>query len=169
MALPIKGLNFPKIILPFALASCLAFLFSGFFSGFEGDDVPFTLSLPLISAAEYQAHAEYQRRFSLMPLGQGGFDEASYFHYDVGKDGLIVKAESPEELGLAVIPPFPLESLMEFMGNPNPAGDTRDMNVFELIPVLLVLLLCIPAMSGGGRGRGKKKGRAIYNDKRIAA
>jgi hypothetical protein len=43
------------------------------------------------------------------------------------------------------------------------------MSVFELIPVLLVLLLCIPAIGGGGRETGNKKGPAIYNDKRIAA
>jgi hypothetical protein len=135
---------------------------------------------PLISAAEYRAHAEYQRHFSFLPLGGKGFDEDAYFHYDVDKDGLITKAQVSEGdlpgAELSVIPPFPLESLMEFLGEsagaagiePMVRGGMRDMRFFDFVPVLMVLLLCIPAL-GGRQGKGKKRGPVIYNDKRIAA
>ncbi|GHV63500.1 hypothetical protein AGMMS49587_13740 [Spirochaetia bacterium] len=208
--LPLKRVNFPRVLLPFALSACLALIFaggeprlklsvgkqasvagsggeprlklsvgkqasaagSGFLGGVE-DNAPVMAPPPLISAAEYRAHAEYQRRFSLLPLGRHGFDEASYFHYDIDDHGLIAKAGSPLAFldgGLREIPPFPLEPVMEFLGKPGSVGNMRDLDLFELIPVLLVLLLSIPAL-GGGRGKGKKKGSAIYNDKtkRIAA
>ncbi|GHT70848.1 hypothetical protein FACS1894110_22990 [Spirochaetia bacterium] len=124
----VKKLNFPRFMLPFVLSSCLAFLFSGGElrplvstegSGDFEEDVPVTDYLPLISAAEYRAHAEYQRHFSLLPLGQRGFDEDSYFHYDMGKDGLIdgdLQGVFLPEADMSALPPFPLEALMEFLG-----------------------------------------------------
>ncbi|GHV52484.1 hypothetical protein AGMMS49579_09820 [Spirochaetia bacterium] len=168
----VKKLSFPQFMLPFVLSSCLALLFSGFFSGFGDfeEDAPVTDYLPPISAAEYRAHAEYQQHFSILPLGQNGFDENSYFHYDVGKDGLIdgaLQGVFLPDAGLPALPPFPLETLMEFLGK-RPVGRISHV---EVIPVLLALLLSIPAMSGGGRGKGKKKGLIIYHNKsrRIAA
>jgi hypothetical protein len=163
-------------MLPFTLSSCIALLFSifgGGFSGIPAGDAPSSFP-PLIGAAEYRAHAEYQQHFSLLPLGRHGFEEASYFHYNKGKDGLIADAGSPMDTGLLEgglreIPPFPLEALMAFLGKPDPAVGMRGISVFELLPVLLVLLLGIPVLSGGRQGKGKKKGPAIYNDKRIAA
>ncbi|GHV43609.1 hypothetical protein AGMMS49546_25700 [Spirochaetia bacterium] len=177
----VKKFNFPQFMLPFALASCAALLFSVFLGGFSGlpgilalsgpeGGVPVTGTPPLIIPAEYQYHVEYQRDFSLLPLGWNGFDEAAYFHYDVDKDGLIGKARAEAGPGGTSrgIPPFPLESLMDFLGKPDSAAGRRGMGLFELVPVLLVLLLSIPAL-GGGQGKGKKKRPAIYNDKRIAA
>ncbi|GHV12134.1 hypothetical protein FACS189491_04590 [Spirochaetia bacterium] len=165
----LKRLRFSRAILPFALASCLALPVSGTFAAGDGfiEDEP--LSPPLISAAEYQAHAEYQRYFSLVPLGRKGFDEVSYFHYDMDEDGLL--KEGASEAGVTAFPPFPLEDLMDFLGRPSSAVEMRGMDVFELLPVLLVLLLCIPVLGGGGQGKGKKKESAVYFDKskRIAA
>ncbi|GHV02437.1 hypothetical protein FACS189485_02800 [Spirochaetia bacterium] len=178
---PEKRLKGSKVMLPFALSACLALFFSSLSGPFEGEArEAWAGAPPLISAAEYQAHAEYQRHFSFLPLGGNGFDEDSYFHYDVDKDGLITKARVLEgdlsEAELSAIPPFPLESLMEFLGEsagpagiePLVRGGMRDMRVFDFVPVLMVLFLCLPALSGG-RGKGKKRGPAIYNDKRIAA
>jgi hypothetical protein len=153
-------------MLPFVLSSCLALLFSSLSGGFKGE-APVMASPLLISPAEYRTHAEYQQRFSLLPLGRNGFDEASYFHYDVDEDGLISKAGLLGE-DLSAIPPFPLETLMDFLGESDSVAGMRNMGVSEFVPVLMVLLLCIPALSGR-RGKGKKKGTAIYNDKRIAA
>jgi hypothetical protein len=172
---PVKKLLASRAPLPFALSSCIALLFSVFGGGFSGlpaDDVPFP-SPPLISAAEYRAHAEYQRHFSFSPLGRNGFDEDAYLHYDMGVDGLITNAAAGglNDADLPAIPPFPLEDLMEFLGNRGSAGAVLgigDMGIVEFVPVLLALLLSIPALSGGGR-KGKKKGPDIYNDKRIAA
>jgi hypothetical protein len=180
------GAALPKIILPFALASCLALLVSVFWGGFPGlssagsffarlgdrfgleQGGPAVSYPPPISAAEYQAHGKYQKNFSVMPLGR--FDEAAYFHYDIGKDGLIDPVGLPQGLPGAesdgAIPPFPLESLMDFLTASASAEGIRGMGLFECAPVLLVLLLSIPAL--GGRGR-KKKGFLIYSDKRIAA
>jgi hypothetical protein len=178
---PEKRLKSSKVMLPFALSACLALLFSSLSGPFEGEArLNFPGLSPLISAAEYRAHAEYQRHFSFLPLGGNGFDEDSYFHYDVDKDGLITKAQVSEgDLSgaeLSAIPPFPLESLMEFLGEsagaggiePAPGGGMRDMRVFDFVPVLMVLFLCFPVL-GGRQGKGKKKGPVIYNDKRIAA
>jgi hypothetical protein len=172
LRMPVKRLNASKVMLPFALASCLAFLFAGFSGGFEvfKEDAPPADLPPLISAADYRAHAEYQRRFSFVPLGQNGFDEVSYFHYNIGEDGLIVRAglfeEGAPEADLSAIPPFPLEALMY---HTTKVDGMRSMGFFKLLPVLLVLLLCVPVLSGGRQG--KKKRPAIYNDrsKRIAA
>jgi hypothetical protein len=189
LIMPVKRLNFPKIILPFAFASCLAFIFSGFSGGISVNDTP--SYPPPISAAEYQVHGKYQKYFSLIPLG-GGFDEAAYFHYNMDEDGLIENAGSPIDavalpggllsgeggsgargmdggVDLSVaFPPFPLASVMSFLAVLTDR-EAVDMNLFEFVPVLLVLLLSIPAIGGGGWGRGKKKRPAIYNDKRIAA
>ncbi|GHU94604.1 hypothetical protein FACS189479_07550 [Spirochaetia bacterium] len=137
LELPLKRFNVSRVMLPFALAFCLAFLFSGPFGSSHPPNLSGTFAAGggfegniLISATEYRAHAEYQRRFSLLPLGRNGFDEVSYFHYDMDQDGLIMKAGALEgdlsEEGLTPIPPFPLETLMDFLGKSDSAVLMRD-------------------------------------------
>jgi sorbitol-specific phosphotransferase system component IIC len=186
-----KKMIFPRSMLPFVLASCLAVIFSGYFpaSGeFSGEigEQP-----PLISAAEYWDHLRYQRSFSFLPLGRNepprdGFDESDYFQYDLGEDGLIAGMRPYPEQAEGIVPAFPLEGLMAFLGGPDMAGPEfadagsaanagvfpglpPGFSLFDLMPVLLVLLLSIPAIAGLGRGSRKKKKMPMYNEKRIAA
>jgi hypothetical protein len=191
MKTPVKNPDFPKIMLPFAVASLLLALFSLFVSGF--DFHPVSAKVPLlgeagsrmggwpepISAAEYEAHAQFQANFSFLSLGSG-FAEPGYFHYDMEQDGLIAgssagtggrfAAEAALNGSLPDIPPFPLEGFMTFLKNRNymeAGGGT--FSLVNFFPALCALVICIPAFVGPVRRGGGRRKFSLYNDKRMAA
>jgi hypothetical protein len=165
------------LVLPFALASCLAAL-SGSLGGpsFYPRPSPSPDWPSLTGEEDYRAHVLFQAGFahrSLQP--EAGGTDPGYFRYTLGEDGLVAEAlpvsrEGPE------IPPFPLGDLSEFLaawGSGEPAGirgagifPRPDMPLADLVSPLLVFLLVFPGLAG--RGRNWKRVPA-YDDKRIAA
>ncbi|MDR0998180.1 MAG: hypothetical protein LBL70_03855 [Treponema sp.] len=179
------GPEFPKGILPFACASLVLALFSLSSLNFspppilarldETRPLPDTGSSenwpPPISAAEYEAHVQFQTGFSLLPLG-GEFVEPEYFHYDIGQDGLITGV-SAEPRGMEEdIPPFSLEGFMTFLENQvymKVDAGRGSLSLAGFFPALCALVVCIPAFTGPVRRGGGKRKPSLYNDKRIAA
>jgi hypothetical protein len=173
----LSGRNGAGLMLPFALASCLAA-----FSGFPGPKLP-ALKEPeppsgwpcLVREEDYLAHALFQAEFSYRPLEfQGEGTEPGYFSYTLGEDGLVAGSfpagwESPES---PEIPPFPLADLSGFLAAWDARGPAEGggAGIFslagrplgDLVSPLLAFLLAFPSFLGGGRGR-------TYDDKRIAA
>jgi hypothetical protein len=171
--------SFPRIVLPFALASLFALFLelpasepaaSGY-AGIMGEGAP------ILSPADYAAHLAFQSSFSLRPLGaipdpsaNAGSDAAyPYLRYILGDDGLIAGSAAYDgfpETGEA--PPFPrdMERLMEFLGgNTQPRRHTPG----DLIPVMLVLVLGILPLFSIGKKYRNKKSLLVYTDKRVAA
>jgi hypothetical protein len=104
-------------MLPFALAALLAALLSPFAARAA---VP--AELPLVTEAEYRAHAVFQASFSQRPLGRSGPpSEPGYTSYTLDADGLVSPApSSPETLSIVPpdIPPFPLKRLAKAAHTP---------------------------------------------------
>jgi hypothetical protein len=174
------GLNFfpggngAGLMLPFALASCLAAFSPG--GEFPFRPAPPPLERPsLIREEDYLAHALFQAGFSYRPLEfQGGEAEPGYYRYALGEDGLVaggfpVDGETPEILE---IPPFPLADLSDFLSawdSPVPRGGVlfpAAGPLADLVFPLLVFILVFPAFLG--RARGRRRLSPLY-DKRIAA
>lgn len=168
------------LILPFALASCLAAL-----SSFLGRDVHAPRRLlpdwgPPVTEEDYQAHVLFQTGFSLRPLrypGEGNpqSPDAGYFRYTLGEDGLVIGSLAvPEQREGREIPPFPLAELSGFLAaweSQDPDGTGRAAfspppAPADLASPLLALLLLFPPLTG--RYGGWKKINPYY-DKRIAA
>jgi hypothetical protein len=169
------------LVLPFALASCLAALF-----GSPGRDLHPPRRLPPdwispVTEEDYRAHALFQAGFALRPLqrpehGDPQFPAAGYFRYTLGEDGLVEGSlPVPEETAGWEIPPFPLAELSSFLAlwESQGASGTGGPEIFlqrpplgELVSPLLALLLVFPPLAGRGRGW---KGSRPYDDKRIAA
>ncbi|MDR3341729.1 MAG: hypothetical protein LBT14_02885 [Treponema sp.] len=181
---------FPRTIIPFALVSLQALFLPSMIDGINPYHVPEDLrDEALITAAEYEQHAAFQGSFSVSPLGRSGVSRPGT-RYHVGEDGLIADIGAYDQTTSPIydytndddtfyrknqeIPPFPLESLMELLGD---SGHTYTWNATwikttdtpELIPVGLVLGFCIPAIFRRKQRYGKKKKMLVYNDKRIAA
>jgi hypothetical protein len=164
----------PLVPVPFALASCLAFLLNPPAAlwpavwDLAGVREPWPL---LVSEGDYEDHVLFQTGFALRSLrSSSAFAASSYFHYTVGEDGLVagVLSDPPEpepgSAGGADIPPFPLADLSDFLAGwavpvvlPWNSGGWA-----ALIPPLLALGLCVVPGPGG-------KKPAVYDDKRIAA
>jgi hypothetical protein len=168
----VKRLFPPKIILPFSLASLLSLFVSPLLTAPSG--LPAGEAVPLVSPAEYERHVLFQSSFSVSsPEDRAGEGRGNgYIRYILGKDGLVAAVPAVLEKGtggeLGEIPPFPLESLMAFLGNSVPAGETRRAPR-DLLPPGLVLLTGIPLLFLSGQGNRKKKKIPVYRDKRIAA
>lgn len=169
-----------SLVLPFALASCLAALF-----GAPGKDLRPQGRLPpdwvpLVTEDDYRAHALFQADFTRRPLqhpeaGDPRFPGPGYFRYTLGEDGLVERTlPLPEETEDWEIPPFPLAELSGFLTaweSREPAGTVRAGvsprgPAGDLLSPLLALLLVFFPLAGGGRGRKKL---SPYYDKRIAA
>jgi hypothetical protein len=160
------------LVLPFALASCLAA-----FSGSLGGNFGFSFSRPpnwpfLVGEEDYRAHALFQAGFALRSLQTGAVTDPGYFRYTLGEDGLVagvlpLNPEGPE------IPPFPLADLTNFLaawgsGDPGIRGFEASrwpvMSLADWLSPLLAFLLIFPTLAG----RDWKKVPAYY-DKRVAA
>ncbi|MDR3161053.1 MAG: hypothetical protein LBU28_05495 [Spirochaetaceae bacterium] len=164
-----------RIAVPFALASLAALVLPpllGFLPRSDsGAGLAWTgMEAFLVDSSAYEAHAAFQRSFSRRPLryGEGPSEEGEYLRYHRGADGLIGGAQPGDTGGEGGLPPFPLEDLTAFLrssGSGSPNSHTRK----ELIPVLTVLLFCVPALFPAPERRRNKRKYLIYNDKRIAA
>jgi hypothetical protein len=176
-----------RIMAPFTLAALVLLLVSAAVPGGGGGArIPHASSrdwtgwkspLPLDAKAfaeAYSAHAEFQRAFSLIPLGTSfplETDPAqNYLRYSLAEDGLIdgaapdESADSDELVNSFEIPPFPLAGLIDFLTTytyTDPGLETGG-----LLCLLIVLGL------GGSlifRDRRRPLKLALYMDKRIAA
>lgn len=170
----VNRLFFPRIILPFSLASLLSLFVSSLLAGSSGAPLPAGETFPLISPAEYERHVLFQSSFSVSsPEDRTGEGRGNgYIRYTLDKDGLVAAVPAALEKGpggeSGEIPPFPLESLMAFLGNSAPAGETRRASR-DLLPSCLILLTGVPLLFLSGQGNRKKKKIPVYRDKRIAA
>ncbi|MDR2258585.1 MAG: hypothetical protein LBE14_05495 [Treponema sp.] len=170
---PVKNLEFSRIMLPYALVSLLPALPFPPFSGFPpaGASAVFGEQGPLIREAEYRAHAAFQASFSYRALGSGGSGEPAYFRYLLGDDGLIAERQT-DMVPREDIPPFPLKGLMNFLetGGPSPQ-DRSPLTLVHMVPVLAVLIFSFPAFIRRAWGDKKRKKRLLYRykEKGIAA
>ncbi|MDR3140069.1 MAG: hypothetical protein LBT95_10435 [Treponema sp.] len=166
---------FPGIILPFGLASFLSLFVPSFLAGSAGP-AP-AGGFPLVTSLEYENHVLFQSSFSLTPLGYQEEGNDDYAQYAMAGDGLI--AGEPEMPGenrdegrrrdiLEGVPPFPLEPLMNFLGNTEAAGEGR-RDFQDLMPSAIVLLAGVPLFFFSGGSNRKKKRIPVYHDRRIAA
>jgi hypothetical protein len=170
----------PWFVLPFALAS-LGFLFFSLsqnpgamqaeLAGWEG--------LPLLNAADYAEHIQFQRSFSYLPLGDEDKPNRPYHGYILDSDGLI--AGFTDDVGTVFaagnrtggmdderLPPFPLTELMVFL-EAYPHTEISDLSPRELFPLALILVLFIPLFLNGWHRHRKNGKLSIYIDKQIAA
>jgi hypothetical protein len=99
--------------------------------------------------------------------------EPSYFRYSLGDDGLITGKTADysgnyEDLG--ALPPFPLGDLMASLepGKKITAGESGP-SPGNLAPVLIALLVSLPALGGARRGDKRGKNRLSCKEKGIAA
>jgi hypothetical protein len=170
--------RFPRIVLPFALASLVSLGSSlPFRSDFRDTDGRGT-DLFLPSAGDYYRHAVFQAFFSLRPLGAGpaellpgeGTGSYPYLHYTLGADGLISGsiplAEEYPETG--DFPPFPLEDLVIFLGS-EVLRPVPDRGVWDLMPVFIIFIPGLLSLFGTGRSYRKKDALLVYTDKQVAA
>ncbi|MDR3146072.1 MAG: hypothetical protein LBU21_07325 [Treponema sp.] len=168
--------RFPRIVLPFALASLVALGSSLPVRGESPDVTDGGLNLLLPSAGDYYRHAAFQAFFSLRPLGAGpegllpgeGTGPNPYLHYTLGLDGLIsgslpVAEEYPET---GDFPPFPLEDLTAFLGGLRAAPEGRFQ---DLAPVFIIFIPGLLSLFGSGRSYRKKDALLLYTDKQAAA
>jgi hypothetical protein len=171
---PGKRKRTDALMLPFALASCLAALSASL--GGDFGFYPRPSAAPdwpsLVGEHDYLAHVLFQTGFARRSLQSGApeLEEPGYFRYTLGEDGLVAGA-LPLSPGDPEIPPFPLAELTEFLaawGSGEPAGIRGLAFLWPAVPLadllspLLVFLVVFPAR------RGWKK-VPVYADKRIAA
>jgi hypothetical protein len=169
---PVLGLDFSRLMLPYALAALLAVPLSLLFPGPASPEFPSFLqdAPPPIQEGEYRSHAAFQASFSLRPLGRDrrvfGVEEArepAYFYYTLGDDGLIAGMEAalpeePEAAGMAGVPPFPLGDLMTALEPGKKSGPAGKGPAWgELIPGFIAVLLSLPVFVKPRRGDKKKK------------
>jgi hypothetical protein len=163
------------VMVPFALAALALPLASGPVSAPDrpaGDAAPSGTGWqsPLeLNAGHYREHAAFQQAFPYAPLDAGG---APYLRYALAGDGLIDGGASGEPAfeEPAEIPPFPLDSLMDFLANYaytdyDPVASPDGAFMCPLI----VLGLCVPLIFRDRRERRMRGQLALYGDKRIAA
>jgi hypothetical protein len=185
-SVPISGItmgpsSYARIMAPFTLAALVLLVvpavFPGFFSGgsaraaassrdWTGWKSPLTLN-----AAVYSEHVEFQRAFSLKPLGAPSSQPQAYLRYSLAEDGLIdgagELANSGELVNSFEIPPFPLEGLIDYLTN----YTYTDPGYGSSFGGELRCLLIVPglALSLIFRERRRPLRLAMYMDKRIAA
>jgi hypothetical protein len=168
---PVKSLDFSRIMLPFIFASLLPALPLPPFSGFPSANAAFFGEQgPVIREAEYRAHAAFQASFSYRALGSSG--EPSYFRYLLGDDGLVAGREA-DLAPWEEIPPFPLKDLADFLETRGESA-SREWNpvtLLQLAPVLAALLFSFPPFIRRTRGDKRRKNRLLYGykEKGIAA
>jgi hypothetical protein len=178
--------SFPRITLPFALASFFS-LFLPLFgaSGRSQDIFPAALSrrdsplaaMPDIPAREeYEAHFAFQASFSLRPLGsQDRTGDAAYLAYYLGEDGLIAgslaglpgdsrETANPAAPDYPEIPPFPLEELSAFLENGR-NYTARGTGAGDIFAALVILFLALPSCFRRVRKKRKMGSFLIFNDK----
>jgi hypothetical protein len=172
-----RPLSCSSIMLPFALAALTLPLLSALFPLSARDRSPQDASRtrtgwksPLeLNAGHYREHAAFQQAFPYTPLDAGG---APYLRYVLAGDGLIDGAVSGEPAleEPEIIPPFPLDSLIDFLAN-YAYTDIDPVSSYggEFMCPFIVLGLCVPLIFRDRRRRRIRGQLSIYIDKRIAA
>lgn len=126
----------------------------------------------LLSFEDYEQHLAFQASFSYIPLRKNGEKAGNegYFRYTLGEDGLISGTDKQSVPDGSVIPPFPLEKLMEFLVQyTTGTGDTPPVQEKDWILLILLVLSCFPNRFRLGGRNGKKKKAALLRERRIAA
>jgi hypothetical protein len=169
-----RPLSCAPAVFPFALAALALPLLSGLFPDAAAGKPPQNASRisggwksPLeLNAGHYREHAAFQQAFPYTSLDAGG---TPYLRYVLAGDGLIGGSDSGEPAfeEPAAIPPFPLDSLMDFLTNyAYTEGDPVLSYDGALLCPIIVLGLCVPLIFRERRMRGQL---SVYIDKRIAA
>jgi hypothetical protein len=172
-----RPLSCSPVMLPFALAALALPLLSALFPGATPDRSPGNASRarsgwksPLeLNAGHYREHAAFQQAFPYTSLDAGG---APYLRYVLAGDGLIDGDVSGEPVfgEPEAIPPFPLDSLIDFLANYAYTNIDPVLSYGgEFICPFVVLGLCIPLIFRDRQGRKIRGQLSIYIDKRIAA
>jgi hypothetical protein len=131
-----------------------------------------TYSGYLLSPADYEQHLAFQASFSYTPLRKNGerAGNEGYFHYTLGEDGLISRTDKQGVPDESVVPPFPLEKLMEFLIQyTTSTGDRPPVQVKDWILLMVLVLSCFPNSFRLTGRNGKKKKIALLRERRIAA
>jgi hypothetical protein len=170
-----RPLSCSPVMFPFALVALALPLLSALFPGASAPPREPSRSWtgwksPLeLNAGHYREHAAFQQAFPYAPLDAGG---APYLRYVLAGDGLIDGNASGEPAfeEPAAIPPFPLDSLVDFLTN-YAYTDSRSVSSGggEFICPFVVLGLCVPLLFRDRRGRRIRGQLSMYIDKRIAA
>jgi hypothetical protein len=161
---------FSRIVLARFLGAALAAFLPLFFPGLRPAVPPALFAGTLPAEEDYLRHAAFQAGFSWRPL-EGG--EGTYRRYAAGEDGLL--SEVPGGEGAAPsFPPFPLKDLAALSDDPAGASGPRPpegegTGPLRQVPLLVALILALPALRGPVWGRNKKKKMLVYSEKRIAA
>jgi hypothetical protein len=164
---------YSPVMVPFSLAALAMLLLSGIVPGAAAGDPSRAWTgwkSPLeLSAEYYREHAAFQQAFSYTSLGSG---ESLYLRYSLAEDGLIDRGGFGEAAFAepGAIPPFPLASLMDFLGNyayteTSPVSSRRG----ERLCPLIVAGLCVFLIIRDRRRRRMWGKLSMYIDKRIAA
>jgi hypothetical protein len=172
LKVPAKRLDFPPLVLPYALAALLSLPLSLAFSGpGPGEASAFQKNQPpVIREEEYRSHAAFQMSFSRRPLGRTPGEAAAYAPYVLGDDGLIAgSGEISPGKGPEKIPPFPLPGLMAALEDGGESAPGNGPAPGELIMVFAALALSLPFLIKPRRGDKTGKKRLLYREKGIAA
>lgn len=170
----------PRCAAPLALAAAGALLVPPLFGGGPAGE-PFAglgEDFPLISAAEYEAHAAFQASFSYRSLHEGDAESpVPYQRYALAEDGLIaavpLEAVYAEDVYVESLPPFPLEALMSFIGRSGQERTAPGGFLTEQGRLLALVMGVLSAWALFPRFRRRKSGKpgmpAVYQDKQAAA
>jgi hypothetical protein len=158
---------FSRIVLAWFLGAALAAFLPLLFPGLRPAAPPALFTGALPAEEDYLRHAAFQAGFSWRPLGGG---EGPYRRYAAGEDGLLSELPGGEG-AVPSFPPFPLKDLAAFPDDPAgvPGLLEGDGGPLRRLPLLIALILALPAFRRPVRGRNKKKKMLVYAEKRIAA
>ena len=186
----IRTFSLFPLLLPFTAGALLSLFLPLFLPGFSPSRENMFPVEParLISGGDYYRHIDFQSSFSYRPLepyssragGERSLNHDEYLRYYLGEDGLIAGSishdkeglQAPRDFGLLTeVPPFPLETLMEFLIHyDTPAAGLPSAGIW--ISVVFVLAACMLNLLGPKTPSGirfRKKKQPFFEDKRIAA
>jgi hypothetical protein len=178
--LPIRELSFnafrfPRLMIPFALASCVA-LFLPLLGGGAGYTLrPFPdREFPGLDSRDYEDHIAFQTAFSYYPLESdtsAAGEDWGYRNYVLGDDELIGDSRPVPLFEGYDLPAYPLADIADFLAGRLP-GDAARGAPGDVAASLLVLTLAIPVLlrSGGKRPRvGRLPAYSGKGDRQVAA
>jgi hypothetical protein len=136
--------------------------------------------LPVISAADYRAHINFQKNFAITRLvrAEDGAEPAGgvYMNFEQDGDGLFRPAAEDKPLvskiekNTADIPPFPLENLIAFLNDKQEwVIVPQSFDIRDLFAVLAALPLYIPGLVYAASGNRKKSKNTLYMTQSVTA
>jgi hypothetical protein len=169
---------------PFTLAGAAALLLPLFYqspqAAFPAASKASKNGLPVIAAADYEAHINFQKNFAITRLirAENGAEPAGgvYMNFEQDGGGLFRPAAenkppvSEIEKTTADIPSFPLENLIAFL-NDEQAGSfvQQGFDLRALLAVLAALTLYIPGLVYAAAGDRKKSRNTLYMSQSVTA